>query len=66
MKFNIVRLYQDASIRSRVIKRGLTLAQAQAHCRDPETSSSTATGKRALERTARLGPWFDAYSEARP
>ena len=46
-----------------VITRGLTLEQAQAHCSDPETSSSTATGTHAQARTAKYGPWFDGYEE---
>jgi len=45
----------------RVVKTGLTLDEAQAHCSDPETSSSTATSVKALELTATHGPWFDGY-----
>jgi hypothetical protein len=45
------------------IVKGLTLKQAQAHCRDPETSSRTCTTEEGLERTARKGPWFDGYEE---
>lgn len=63
--YNIVRMYRDAYPRRRIIKRGLTLEQAQAHCRDKETSSSTATNPVARRRTATLGPWFDGYQEAR-
>jgi len=63
--YRIVRCYQDAGIRQRVIKRGLTLTEAQAHCRDPETSSRTCTNAAGKARTRRLGPWFDAYVEAR-
>ena len=33
--YKIVRMYQRNGKRSRVIKTGLTLEQAQAHCRDP-------------------------------
>ena len=41
---------------------GLTEEQAQAVCRDPETSSRTATGKAARARTRRLGcAWFFGY-----
>jgi hypothetical protein len=63
--YKIVRHYKDAWPNKRIIKRGLTLAEAQAHCQDPETSSSTATGKVARARTRRLGMWFDGYEEAR-
>ena len=41
--YKIVRQYQSDHTRSRTIKSGLTLEQAQAHCSDPETSSSTCT-----------------------
>lgn len=48
---------------SEVIRRGLTLKEAQAHCKDPETSSSTAKTPAALARTKFKGPWFDGYDE---
>lgn len=48
---------------TRTIKTGLTLEQAQAHCKDPETSSSTARKPHNRRRTQRLGPWFDGYTE---
>lgn len=61
--YNIVRFYRDAPIRRRIIAERVTLAEAQAHCSDPETSSSTATGKTARARTRRIGAWFDGYEE---
>ncbi len=63
--YQIIRFYRDATIRRRTIDCGLTLAEAQAHCHDPETSSSTATGPVGKARTRRLGAWFDGYEEAR-
>jgi len=42
-----------------LIKSGLTLAEAQEHCSDPETSSSTASNPKVDSR----GPWFDGYDE---
>lgn len=63
MTYRIIRMYQDRTRRSRVIKRGLTLKQAQAHCRDPETSSSTATSATAEGHTLHFGHWFDGYEE---
>lgn len=63
--YRIIRFYRDTYPRRRTIDTGLTLAQAQAHCNDPETSSSTATGKTARARTRRLGAWFDGYEESR-
>jgi hypothetical protein len=51
--------------RPRTVKRGLTLEQAQAHCRNPESSSRTAISSVARRRTKTSGPWFDAYDEDR-
>lgn len=65
MRYKIVRNYRDASFMNRVVRRGLTLEEAQAHCSDPETSSSTCKGRAGRVRTARYGPWFDGYSEDR-
>jgi hypothetical protein len=59
--YKIVRLYFRDDQRSRTLRRGLTLEQAQAHCRNPEASSSRATSAAARRRTAARGPWFDAY-----
>jgi hypothetical protein len=60
--YRIVRHYFNRWPNRRTITTGLTLAEAQAHCNDPETSSSTAVGKVASARTRRLGPWFDGYT----
>lgn len=60
-RYRIVRLYERAWMKHRVIKRGLTLAEAQAHCRNPETSSTTAKGDNERRRTEMHGPWFDGY-----
>jgi len=48
MTYKIIRFYK-AHNRKRTIKRGLTLEQAQAHCRDPKTRKE--------------GVWFDGYTE---
>lgn len=44
-----------------VIRRGLTLEEAQRHCRDPETSSLTSTCPKVKAKAKRWGRWFDAY-----
>jgi len=62
--YHIVRHYMNKCSR-RIIARGLTLEEAQAHCQNPETSSSTAISKAARARTKRMGPWFDGYEEAK-
>ena len=57
--YRIVRFYRRGG--SRIIKRGLTLEEAQAHCRDPETSSATCTSAVGKRRTRQVGEWFDGY-----
>lgn len=66
--YRVVRCYfnqQPNGSHRRVIKRGLTLEAAQEHCRDPETSSSSARGSVARRRTARMGAWFDGFEEGK-
>ena len=63
MSYKIIRFFFNGG--KRVIKRGLTLEQAQAHCNDPETSSSTCKLAANRRRTKQRGPWFDGYDEAR-
>jgi hypothetical protein len=60
--YRIQRMYQR-NHPARTIKRGLTLQEAQAHCRDPESSSATATSSAAKARTRKMGPWFDGYDK---
>lgn len=55
MSYRIVRNRFDGE--NRVIRRGLTLAEAQAHCKDPETSSRSTT------TDPEPGQWFDGYEE---
>lgn len=63
--YSITRMYFRDDVDNYVVKRGLTLDEAQAWCRDPETSSSTATSPEAVARTEEFGPWFDGYDEER-
>jgi hypothetical protein len=58
-KYKIVRGYMQGG--KRTIASGLTLEEAQAHCRDPETSSRTCTKASNKKRTKQRGPWFDGY-----
>lgn len=61
--YNIVRFYESASIRSRIIERSVTMAEAQEHCKNPESSSSTCTSEVGKARTRKVGRWFDGYEE---
>jgi hypothetical protein len=58
-KYKIVRGYMRGG--KRTIATELTLEEAQAHCRDPETSSRTCTKAASKRRTQQRGPWFDGY-----
>lgn len=64
--YRIVRVFFNGGSagggsRRRVIIRGLSEAQAQEHCADLNTSSSTAWKTSAIKRTKRYGAWFDSY-----
>ena len=59
--YKIVRMFERGG--KRVIKRGLTLAEAQAWCKDPRTSSKTATDAKAAAYTRAHGPWFDGWED---
>lgn len=61
--YKIVRFFKGSTKARRVICSGLTLEQAQAHCRDPETSSSTGVRPLSKQRTRAHGAWFDGYEK---
>lgn len=62
--YKIIRFFRDSQRRP-VVRTGLTLAEARAHCMDPETSSSTCTTSEGVARTRAYGPWFDGWTEER-
>jgi len=47
----------------RTIKTRLTLEEAQAHCKDPQTHSKECTTPAGKRRTKKYGMWFDGYEE---
>lgn len=47
--YTIIRFYRDPNRKQHIVKRGLTLKQAQAHCSDPTTRKE--------------GEWFDGYTD---
>lgn len=54
-RYRIVRNYFSDNRRPRTIKSGLSLEEAQAHCRDPATSNADAENPEDR--------WFDGYEE---
>ena len=54
--YTIIRFFESGD--REIIEEGLTLEEAQAHCRDPETSSATASDDTLLREKGR---WFDGY-----
>lgn len=61
--YKIVRMFMDREKDNEVIKTGLTLDEAQEHCRCKETSSRTCTNPISQQITDTYGPWFDGYQE---
>lgn len=61
--YKIIRSFRDQDGISPMVRRGLTLEQAQAHCKDPETHSATCTTDVGRALTESAGPWFDCYEE---
>ncbi len=61
LRYKVVRGYFRGG--RRTIVRGLTLAEAQEWCSNPETSSRTCTKAVNRARTRRMGPWFDGYEQ---
>ena len=61
--YKIVRMYFNSEYPTRTIASGLTLQEAQEHCKDPESSSRTAVRAAGKHRTRVHGPWFDGYQE---
>jgi len=60
--YKIVRMYRDGHD-NETIATGVSLAEAQEHCNDPESSSASATGAEGTKRTAEYGPWFHGFEE---
>jgi hypothetical protein len=58
--YKIMRNFESGKVR--VLKTGRTLAEAQAHCANPETSSATCSPE-TLYPLRTKGAWFDSYTE---
>lgn len=60
--YNVKRMFFNSSRRPTIYK-GLTLQEAQEHCKSPEASHKTASSAAAKARTRKYGPWFDGYDK---
>ena len=61
--YKVQILYFNSNYNTRTIAKNLTLEEAQAICRNPETSSRTCKKYENRKRTETKGPWFYAYTE---
>ena len=61
--YRIVRFFADGRNETRGKPTGLTLEEAKEHCRDPQTSSRTATRPDLERLTGERGTWFDGFEE---
>lgn len=61
--YKVIRFFREDSSLNHVVFTGMTLEEAQLHCNDPETSSSTAIGKETTAITEEFGDWFDGWTE---
>ena len=59
--YRIVRMFFKGGKRAVNGLSGLTLEQAQEHCRNPESSYKTCKLYRNRKRTEQRGIWFDGY-----
>jgi hypothetical protein len=59
MSYKVMRFYFNDRT-PRILKRGLTLEEAQEHCASKETSSSTCSPAKARRVS---GMWFDGYDK---
>ena len=55
---NIVRMFSISGIQ-RTIKKGLTLDEARLHIMSSESSSHSCKSKAGINRTKKLGAWYD-------
>ena len=53
-KYKIIRFYRD-TYHQRIVRRGLSLEEAQAHCQRDDTHG-------AIDKTG-TRPWFDGYDD---
>jgi hypothetical protein len=64
MSYQVVRRYEREGMPERVMKRGVSLEEAEAYCAGPEANSSTCTEPGLMALTRQFGPWAETYSES--
>ena len=55
---NVVRMFSISGM-ERTIKKGLTFTEMKNHIMDSESSSHSCKGKAGINRTRKLGAWYD-------
>ena len=63
MTYTIVRKFFNPGFPDQVLETGVTLEEARAHCKDPESSSSTCKSAESSKISLEYGAWFDVYVE---
>ena len=63
MTYKVVRKHAHPLIEDVELDVGLSKEEAQAYCKDPESSSRTCTNPDPIAYTAAHGAWFNAYYE---
>ncbi len=64
MTYKIFRMYANGvSGEETVLKEKQSLVQAENHCKDPESCSSTCVDPVNIEHTKTHGHWVDGYAE---
>lgn len=58
--YMIVRKYFE-NHDDEVIRRGLSLDEAKDHCADDDSSSESCYTTDAIDRTRKMGRWFDCF-----
>jgi hypothetical protein len=62
--YKIIRFFSNINMhREEIGEGGLTLEEAQEHCKSPETASDTCTTQDGIDRTNKHGTWLDGYEE---
>jgi len=59
--YTVTRRYFNEEREPEIMLSGVSLQEAQEHCRSIETSSRTCTLPDNIRHTDKWGPWFDSF-----